>query len=470
MHKLLRPGSNSEYAPPPPSAVQREAARRVAALADDLARRHGIDRRAFLRSSMGAAATLFTLAACSKEEGRATGGTSTTGTFAVPPESTTDPEAAGEVLAPLDGEVIVDVQTHFLDPDNGFGGGFPQAFCGEDQCFTIDQWADLVLGTSDTSLAVLSALPIVSDDHPMSIEKMEQARALVERLCGDGRVLLQGEAFPQVGVVGDTLDRMAVLATEHDLVAWKTYTHIAGGYSFLDDVGAAFLARVEELAAAEVGPAVVCVHKGFGADPADLGPAAAAHPDITFIAYHSGFEPQNAEAAFREGGGGVDRLVRSLRDAGIEPGGNAYAELGSTWFNVLRDPTQAAHTLGKLLLAVGPDNIIWGTDSIWYGSPQDQIDAFRTFEITTEAQDQFGYPALTPEIKRAILGGNAARVHGLDLDAVTAPCEFSAEEREAAREEAFGRLGGVGEDLLGPTTAVAAAATFRRDHPWFFDR
>jgi hypothetical protein len=468
MHKLLRTGSNGEYGPRVPSAVQREAARRVAALADEVARRHGIDRRAFLRSSMGAAATLFTLAACSKEEaGTASGGSSTTGTFAVPPESTTDPEAAGEVLAPFDGEVVVDVQTHFLDPDNGFGSGFPQADCGDGQCFTIDHWADLVLGSSDTSLAVLSALPIVSDNHPMSIEKMEEARRLAERLCGEGRVLLQGEAFPQVGRLPDTLERMARLNDEHDIVAWKTYTHVGRGYSFVDDVGQGFLGQVEQLAATAGGPAVVCVHKGFGADPADLGPAAAAHPDLTFVAYHSGFESRNTEGPFREDGGGVDRFVRSLRDAGIGPGGNVFAELGSTWFNVLGNPTEAAHTLGKLLAAVGPDNILWGTDSIWYGSPQDQIEAFRAFEIDESAQEQFGYPPLTPEVKRAVLGGNAARLHGIDLEAVASPCEFTAEERQAAREEAFGRLGGTGEDLLGPTTAVAAAATFRREHPWF---
>ena len=61
------------------------------------------------------------------------------------------------------------------------------------------------------------------------------------------------------------------------------------------------------------------------------------------------------------------------------------------------DLDQAAHVLGKLLLAVGEDNIVWGTDSIWYGSPQDQIAAFRAFEITPEFQERFGYPALTTE-------------------------------------------------------------------------
>jgi hypothetical protein len=134
---------------------------------------------------------------------------------------------------------------------------------------------------------------------------------------------------------------------------------------------------------------------------------------------------------------------------------------------VLRDPEAAAHTVGKVLSAVGPERVLWGTDSIWYGSPQDQIDAFRAFEISEDAQEAFGYPALTPEVKQAIFGGNAARLHGIDLATVEAPCRFSAEERDAAREEAFGRLGGLGERTLGPRTAEAAAAAFLTEHPWF---
>ena len=62
---------------------------------------------------------------------------------------------------------------------------------------------------------------------------------------------------------------------------------------------------------------------------------------------------------------------------------------------------------------MGTSNVLWGTDSIWYGSPQPQIEAFRVFEITPEYQDRFGYPALTPEVKRQILGRNAARLYKL---------------------------------------------------------
>ena len=104
-----------------------------------------------------------------------------------------------------------------------------------------------------------------------------------------------------------------------------------------------------------------------------------------------------------------------------------YAELGSTWRNLMGDPDQAAHLLGKLIAALGPSNVLWGTDSIWYGSPQDQIEAFRAFEITAEAQERFGYAALTPDVKAGILAGNAARLYRIDPAA--APCGASAEDR-----------------------------------------
>jgi hypothetical protein len=80
----------------------------------------------------------------------------------------------------------------------------------------------------------------------------------------------------------------------------------------------------------------------------------------------------------------------------------------------MRDPTQAAHTLGKLLKYVGEKRVLWGTDSIWYGSPQDQIQAFRAFQISREFQDRYGYPALTPEMKAAVFGLSAAPIYGVN--------------------------------------------------------
>ena len=70
-----------------------------------------------------------------------------------------------------------------------------------------------------------------------------------------------------------------------------------------------------------------------------------------------------------------------------------YAELGSTWFLMLRRPVEAAHVLGKLLVALGPERIVWGTDSTWYGSPQPLIDAFRAFTIPERMQEELRVPA-----------------------------------------------------------------------------
>jgi hypothetical protein len=61
---------------------------------------------------------------------------------------------------------------------------------------------------------------------------------------------------------------------------------------------------------------------------------------------------------------------------------------------------------------------VWGTDSIWYGSPQPLIDAFRAFEIPSRMQEESGYPALTVATKAKILGVNARSVYGITDDDV----------------------------------------------------
>ena len=81
----------------------------------------------------------------------------------------------------------------------------------------------------------------------------------------------------------------------------------------------------------------------------------------------------------------------------------------------MRDPTTAAHLLGKLLKHIGEDNVLWGTDSIWYGSPQDQIQAFRSFQIAPDLVEAHGYPELTPSLKQKIFGFNGARVYRVNV-------------------------------------------------------
>jgi predicted TIM-barrel fold metal-dependent hydrolase len=253
---------------------------------------------------------------------------------------------------------------------------------------------------------------------------------------------------------------MAEVAAAHDLSAWKVYTHAPNGF-FLDDhdasapaVGGPFLQAVRD-----TGVGVVAVHKGLSggnpfASPVDIGPAAAANPDLSFLVYHSGYEGGVVEGAHDPAGRGVDRLVRSVGEHGIGPGGNVYAELGSTWRTVMGSPDDAAHVLGKLLVAFGPERILWGTDSIWYGSPQDQIAAFRAFEITPAFQERFGYPALTDDVKRRILGHNAIQLLG-----ITPPATGCATPAEQAARRPTNRT-------LGPRSRRDIIATFAREHPW----
>ena len=139
---------------------------------------------------------------------------------------------------------------------------------------------------------------------------------------------------------------------------------------------------------------------------------------IDFLVYHSGYETpvgDEEEGPYdQQAPAGTDRLIKSLDETGIGPGGNVYAELGSTWYVLLRRPREAAHVIGKLLNAVGEDNVLWGSDSIWYGSPQPLIDAFRAFQIPEDLRQRYGYPELTSHSKEKILGLNAARVYGID--------------------------------------------------------
>ena len=456
--------SNGETTPALPTPLTSEATRRARGLIDHQARRRGMPRRDFLRTAMASAAVLLTLDACSNESSGGRSG----GRYVVREDATVDPDAAREALG--GDEFVMDVQTHFLDLDPAApfaDPGFLQSSCGESDprlCYSIDRYLEELFLRSDTNVAVVSAIPATGEDGPLSPALINEARRAADTLCGDGRLLMHGQAIPQLGALGARLDAMDDLVARYPIAAWKVYTHRPGpGWSFDDhdpdapQVGKAFLERVRA-----TGVHTVCVHKGLSgndaaASPVDVGPAAAANPDLRFVAYHSGYEGPG-EGPFDPAGRGVDRFVASLAAAGIAPGTNVYAELGSTWFQAMRDPDEAAHVLGKLLVAVGPDRVLWGTDSIWYGTPQGQIEAFRAFEITPEHQERFGYPALTDATKRKILGANAADVYG--IDPITTPCTFTRDELTEVRSALPPRPAS-----YGPRTTEAALAHVR-EHGW----
>jgi predicted TIM-barrel fold metal-dependent hydrolase len=453
----LGPCSNAEYDPEPLPPVLLETIRRVRLASDSHARRIGITRRDFLLSSMGAAAMLFALDACTRDRMRVVEGREPGGRYRVPTEASQDPEAADDAVGGE--EFVFDVQGHLLeydlDPATRFepfwGDGFPQVNCGEDDpraCFSMEHFMQEFFLRSDTNMVALAGLPIAPRGSPLSPRIMEEARRVAEGLCQDERVLIHALALPNVGSLSANLDAMEEGVRRYPIAAWKVFTHYpdlyeGGGKGWrLDDrdrdlpvVGTAFIRK-----AVELGVPRITVHKGLSggsalAAPEDVGPAARAHADVDFIVYHSGFEAGAAEGPYtrQSGGVGINRLITSLRRSGMRRGRNVYAEIGSTWWYVMRFPDQAAHVIGKLLKYVGEDNILWGTDSIWYGSPQDQIQAFRAFHITEEFQELYGYPALTKQAKRKILGLNAARLYG--IDPVSVPCRFTRRELGQIRRE-----------------------------------
>ena len=468
------PVSNGEFLPVPHDRVLKEAIRRTHELADQNARRLAISRRRFLTGATGTAATLFMLSACTKEEA-ATRGTTPGGSFQVSPESTLDEGRAAEEIG--GDEFIFDVQTHYVNADLDNPGAewtaaFPYSSCPEGAedgdprtCFTVTAYFREVFVRSDTSMAILSALPAPGESG-LAPHDMLHAIDIATRLGCDGRVLMHGGAFPHRGPIEAALTGMTDVRENYDIAAWKIYTMVpTDEHFYFDDhdpsrpqIGQRFIDHVRD-----IGPPIICTHKGISsivgstpelADPSDIGPAAARNPDIAFVVYHSGFEPGGGGVGAYDPADpdpkGVDRLIRSLHRAGLEPNANVYAELGGTWWFLMRNPTDAAHVLGKLLLHVGEDRVVWGTDSIWFGTPQDQIEALRTFAISAELQERHGYPDLTPELKEKIFGLTSARLYG--IDPIDARCEVDRNELSQVRLS----LGPA--PTYGPTTHAEASA------------
>jgi predicted TIM-barrel fold metal-dependent hydrolase len=152
-----------------------------------------------------------------------------------------------------------------------------------------------------------------------------------------------------------------------------------------------------------------------------VGQAAKDFPNLNFVIYHSGlqpfFQPEKEMAKFEETGriNWVSDLAEIKEKHGVN---NVYAELGSTFgSSCITHPRFAAALLGILIKGLGHDHVIWGTDSVWYGSPQWQLEAFRRIEIPEDMVHKFGYSPLgsgTGEVKSTILGQNAARLYELD--------------------------------------------------------
>jgi predicted TIM-barrel fold metal-dependent hydrolase len=417
--------TNGEFAPIPLAPEHHHARSMALDAATTNARRLGLSRRAFLVSACGAASTLLAL-----NDAYATRG-ARGGYYELSPDAALDLPVARSSLDRR--EFIFDVQGHFVNPTGAWlatvpPGAQPLRFtenkaCAADKapglgylrCIGPDQFIKDVFLDSDTDLVVLSFVPSTRKGEPLTMEEASATAQIVEQMKGTHRTYIHGRVNPNQD--GD-LDAMDVLAERYRVAAWKTYTQWGPdgrGYFLDDDRGLALIEKARAL-----GIRNIAVHKGLPFGPqsyehstcADVGRVAKRFPDVKFLIYHSGFVPGKAEGPYDPARtDGIDALVTSLQVNDIRPGSNVYAELGSTWRFLMRDPDSAAHALGKLLRHVGEENVLWGTDSIWYGSPQDQIQAFRTFQISDAFAERFGYPKITPALRAKVFGRNALAIY-----------------------------------------------------------
>ena len=445
--------TNGEFAPIPLAPVHHRARRLALDTATTNARRLNLPRRGFLVSACGAATVLLAMNAAYASAGRRGG------YYDLPATAALDAQLARSELDR--GEFVFDVQGHFVSPTGAWTRALPPgaqplksftdlrgcpsasaAGLGYLQCLGADAFVKDVFLDSDTDLVVLSFVPSTRKGEPLTIEEAAATATIVERMEGTHRMLLHGRVNPNQ--VGD-LDGMDELAARYPIAAWKTYTQWGPdgkGFFLDDDVGVAMIEKARKL-----GIRKIAVHKGLPFGPqsyahstcVDIGRVAKRYPDVSFLVYHSGFVAGKPEGPYDPRSiEGIDVLVTSLRENGIRPGANVYAELGSTWRFLMRDPDSAAHALGKLFKYVGEDNVLWGTDSIWYGSPQDQIQAFRVFQISDALAEKHGYPKITPALRAKVFGRNALRVYSIPEDVLKKhlAADSVAGERLAYRERA----------------------------------
>ncbi len=397
--------SNGEFVPVPLDAANRHANQLAQKWASENAKRCGLGRRDFMVSACGAASTLLAFNSANAAAGR------TGGFFEVDQIASVDPDVA---MAQLGGrEFVFDVQGHFVGRH-----GLGRTGLGGAEQFIKDIFLD-----SDTDMMVLSFIPSGREKELLMIQEADEVRRIIDEMEGTHRLLIHGRVNPNQD--GD-LEGMDELAQTWGVSAWKCYTQWGpdgrGFFLHDEDTGLRMIEKARAL-----GVKNICVHKGlpFGRRSykhslaSDIGIVAKMFPDVNFLVYHSGFITTQAEGPYDPGRGeGVDALIRSVEENEIPRNSNVFAELGSTWRYTMRDPDTAAHIVGKLVKHIGEENVLYGSDCIWYGSPQDQIQAFRTFQISDDLQDKYGYPKMTPKLRAQVLGLNAAKPYGIGVEEV----------------------------------------------------
>ncbi|HKC98312.1 MAG TPA: amidohydrolase family protein [Methylomirabilota bacterium] len=424
--------SNEEFPPIPQTPAQRQVEDRIVAAADRLAPRLGLSRRQFLSRGTGMAASLL---AMNSVFGRF---------FDVLPVEAADPAAFQERSGAS--VFIFDVQLHYVsvgyDPSNAEGSRRGAVSKGallglrrgsrrlnpkleSDRGTMADlSWENMikeVFFDSETAIGLISTPPgPYPQEAVVPPKEMTHFRDEINRITQSRRMLAHGLVSPQLGQAD--LDFMDQQVATLKVDAWKAYTGAAAkGFEhgwFLDDEKIAYpmLEKVRKS-----GVRRFCVHKGLPLGPVadynhprDLIKAAKDFPDIDFLVYHSGLLNVSAGTPTGEVPW-TSEFSRMVKQAGLK---NIYMELGSTFGQLVTTyPATCAHLLGQIIAAFGADHVLWGTDSIWYGTPQWQIEAFRRFEIPTSLVEKYHYAPLTRGEKEQIFGLNASRVFGIDVTA-----------------------------------------------------
>ena len=458
--------SNEEFEPRPQTEKQKYMEQLIGELSEERAKKLGMRRRDFMRSSMG-------LATCFLASNLAYG----KNYWDVDEVETWEPAASDEKW-PKDEYFIIDVQAHFT---NGLAiGNFRNSEFVKNMGFNLKADADAynfknfvkeMFFDSETMMVVISGVPgkeELRDQDGKVLEGaartpgvggkvlpswvMAQARKEINEMAGSQRALNQGNLAPNHywDKVKNQVDKAACLEQmERELKvyginSWKWYCHTDPGRSGngfqLDDDNAQWF--IEE--SRKRGLKLISVHKGYSyqsrtlghlANPKDVEKAALRNPDFNFVIYHSAIKHGQMEQGMAPGDfttwldkdhnnydpatGDFEwhKILMDIKKRNPDMN-NVYCEIGS-FFNTLAivHPEMCMHGIGKNIKHYGADHVIWGTDCLWWGSPQWAIDAFKRFQISDEFCEKFGYKKLTKEDKAKIFGLNAAKLYNVDVKA-----------------------------------------------------
>ncbi len=422
--------SNEEFEPMPQTMDQRKVEELLLSMADEYGRRLGLSRRDFLLSSGGMAAAFL---AMNKVFGA---------NYQVSETEALEAAAFGEAW-PKD-QFILDIQTHHVKDSIagpkafrtmtgklGLNPILAEAPPGEDDLHRENYMKEIFFD-SDTVMAMMSGAVIGDKEHfAIPAEGMVATRDLINKTAGSQRMLSHGLADPTAEGWRDDMDYQV---EELGIDGWKCYTGNPVSPWRLDDEKVAYPFLEKSL---EQGIKNISFHKGLPLPgpgpkgkpkyyywtPDDILVAAKDFPDLNFIIYHSGMRHMVSSLPPGKSGIGEDGNIEWTTELAKARKGdpelaNVYAELGTVFaFSVVTHPEITGHLLGQLLDGFGEEHILWGTDCIWWGSPQWIIEAFRRFQIPENLRDKFGYPELTAQAREKIFGLNGARLYDIDVAA-----------------------------------------------------